>query len=135
MKKLARKFGEISAQFAKIHAGALVPSILRLKMRRGVPRYARQRRLRFASANAFYAPSAHDLFRADAQRLRVKEAIDAPFRYSAAAEWAQLAQSTRDWYKTQADEHKEKARARHGKAYLARRSGKQRRFDIKGKKA
>lgn len=115
IKALSRVFRKVSAELERIHTRAFIPSIEMLK-RRGEMRKFRHRTAREIPCERFgrfYRPTGLDMFKIDKLRIKRREALDAPFKYSASEEWAQLQEREREWYRHKAEEHFEKMQQKH----------------------
>lgn len=115
IKALSAVFRSLSAEFGRIHAKAFIPSIEMMKKRREVRRFAHSdtREIPCERFGRFYRPTGLVMFKIDERRARRRDALDAPFKFSAHEEWAFLSRREKEWYRRKAEEHFEKMQRRH----------------------
>lgn len=115
IKELSIAFNSLSVEFDRIHTSAFIPNITIMKKRREIKQFKHRdtRDIPCERFGRFFRPTGLDFFRIDELRVKRRDALDAPFRFTPHEEWAYLPKREKEWYRRKAEEHFEKMQRKH----------------------
>ncbi|KAL0265954.1 UNVERIFIED_CONTAM: hypothetical protein PYX00_011671 [Menopon gallinae] len=128
MRALSRVFRSVSAKLQQIHRAAIIPSIITMKAHSSMRKFRHRFRREIPCGERFgpfYKPKGVDMFMIDRLRAERREALDAPYRFTALEEWASLREEEREWYRHKAEEYFENVQRKY-RERRQRRGGRMR---------